>query len=63
MNKTEYIAQHRIRLRAEHAEGPRYCTQCKCTRPRIGGRAIPLDGGMRERWVCGLHGEVHGPAA
>lgn len=56
MTKAEYIAKHRNRLRAEHAEGPRYCTQCRCQRPRAGGREIAYNGGLNARWVCGMHG-------
>lgn len=56
MTKSEYIAQHRSRLRAEHGmDRPRYCTQCKCQRPRNGGREIAFNGGRNARWVCGMH--------
>lgn len=39
-------------LRAAHAENPRYCTQCRCQRPRQGGREIPYNGGRNQRWIC-----------
>jgi hypothetical protein len=40
------------------ANDTRYCTQCRCQRPRKGGREIAFNGGMNARWVCGLHGDM-----
>lgn len=60
MSTPESVAKQRNEMRARFAENDRYCTKCQCKRPRKGGRAIPLDGGMRERWVCGRHGGSDG---
>lgn len=30
----------------------RYCTQCRTTKPRKGGRDVVYSGGMKLRWVC-----------
>lgn len=51
------ITQMRRLLTAKHADGPRYCTACRCQRPREGGREIAFNGGMNARWVCNKHSE------
>jgi hypothetical protein len=45
-------------LAAMHSQQPRYCTQCRCQRPRKGGREIAFNDGRNARWVCGLHGDM-----
>ena len=55
MSTPASVEKQRSEMRARFAEGPRYCTQCKCQRPRQGGREIAFNGGMNARWVCGLH--------
>lgn len=34
MSTPESVAKQRSEMRARFAEGPRYCTACKCQRPR-----------------------------
>lgn len=63
MSTPESVAKQRNEMRARFALNDRYCTQCKCPRPRQGGREIEFNGGLNARWVCGRHGEAHGPAA
>lgn len=57
MTPSERNDHMRNLLRSEYgAEKPRYCTQCRCQRPRAGGREIAFNGGKNSRWVCGMHG-------
>ena len=46
---------YRRLLSATHGHQPRYCSQCRCQRPRAGGREITYNGGRNARWVCALH--------
>lgn len=48
---------YRRLLSATHGHQPRYCSQCRCQRPRAGGREITFNGGRNARWVCALHGD------
>ena len=49
---TDRFSRYRRFLRAQLAEGPRYCTQCHRQRPRAGGREIRYNRGRNARWVC-----------
>lgn len=57
MTQSARITQMRRLLTARHGQDPRYCTICRCQRPREGGREIAFNGGLRARWICGKHME------
>lgn len=59
MNRAETLAQHKRRMSGQFAQGPRYCTNCKQTKPRAGGREIAINGGRNARWVCADCGARH----
>lgn len=56
MSRADTINRFKNALRAQFAVGPRYCTTCRCQRPRKGGREIAFNGGLNARWVCSMHG-------
>lgn len=62
MSTPESVAKQRSEMRARFALNDRYCTQCKCNRPRQGGREIAFNGGLNARWVCGMHGDQNNVA-
>lgn len=49
---TDRYSSYRRFLRAQFAEGPRYCTQCQRQQSREGGKEIRYNGGRNMRWVC-----------
>lgn len=55
MTRADRIQKFRRLLTIQHSLEPRFCTACRCQRPREGGREIALKGGLRARWVCGKH--------
>lgn len=55
MTRSESLGRFKNILRSQFATGPRYCTQCRCQRPRSGGREVKMNNGRNARWVCGMH--------
>jgi len=48
-------------MRSQFALNPRYCSQCRQSKNRDGGREIAINGGMNARWICADCGAKHAP--
>lgn len=34
-------------------DGPRWCSECRTSKPRAGGEFIKINNGRNQRWMCG----------